>query len=54
MKKRDNYNIQKQKLKDGTYTGSRYNQNYVYKCVGIRGIDKRNSKDIPSEAPFKD
>lgn len=52
--KRDNYNIQKQKLHDGTYTGSDYRQDYVYKCriFADYEIDKRNSKDIPSEAPY--
>ena len=54
--KKDNYNIQKQKLDDGTFIGSAYRQNYVYKCVRVNeaGTDKRNKKDIPSEAPFKD
>ena len=53
--KKGNYNTQKERLIDGTYTGSDYEGDYVYRCelIGYDERDNRNSKDIPSEASFK-
>jgi len=54
--KKDTYNTQKESLINGTFIGSGYQQNYVYRCepLGADATDKRNAKDMPSEAPFKD
>jgi hypothetical protein len=54
--KKDTYNTQKEKLIDGRFAGGHYSSNKQYKCKGIvvNERDKRNAKDMPSEAPFLD
>jgi hypothetical protein len=50
--KKDNYNTEKESLINGTFSGSGYGRNYVYRCEGLYdvNVDKRNAKDIPSKA----
>ena len=50
--KKDTYNTQKESLINGTFTGSGYGQNYVYRCESLNDVSLKrlNAKDIPSKA----